>query len=95
MEFDSSLLPQNSAALMAAVTRQGVQLESLCLRTPLVFLTVRVLNMAFEKHVFVRMSVDHWKSYTDVPASYLPGTADPSTDRFYVSPGWQCLCCVR
>ena len=85
MDFDGSVLPQTCSSLLQAVTHSGVQLESLCLRPPLVFLTIRVLNLGFQKDVFVRMTTDGWASYTDVAASYLPGTADPSTDRFYVS----------
>jgi hypothetical protein len=86
-DFDTSVLPQNSASLLQSVTRRGVQLEALCLRAPLVFLTIRVLNLGFQKDVFVRMTTNNWASYTDIPASYLPGTADPSTDRFYVREG--------
>lgn len=85
MDFDASVLPQSSSELATDVAKNGVQLESVTLRMPLVLLTVRVLNLSFEKSVTVRMTTDGWQSYTDVKASYLPGSADPSSDRFYVS----------
>jgi hypothetical protein len=81
-----STAPAHAHALSRQVT----------LRSPLIFLTARVLNLAFEKTVSVRWTVDGWKTpQKDVPMFYLPGCADPSTDRFYVrgrspSPTWAC-----
>ena len=85
MDFDASSLPLSSEALLTAVATKGVQLESVTLRASLVLLTVRVLNLSFEKSVTVRVTTDGWASYDDVTASYLPGSSDPSSDRFYVS----------
>lgn len=72
---------------------KGVQLESLTLRHPIVFLTIRVLNIAFEKSVFVRVSSDNWATFNDVPADFLPSSVDPRADRFYASislPSFKC-----
>jgi protein phosphatase 1 regulatory subunit 3A/B/C/D/E len=46
---------------------------------------IRVANIAFDKRVFVRYSMDGWRkggTEYDVAASYLPGSNDGATDRF-------------
>uniref|UniRef100_A0A669QTY5 Protein phosphatase 1 regulatory subunit 3E n=1 Tax=Phasianus colchicus TaxID=9054 RepID=A0A669QTY5_PHACC len=44
---------------------------------------VRVLNLAYEKAVSVRYTLDRWASCSEVPAAYQPaGPADGLTDRF-------------
>ncbi|NXF82601.1 PPR3E phosphatase, partial [Sclerurus mexicanus] len=43
---------------------------------------VRVLNLAYEKVVSVRYTLDGWASCAEAPAAYQPGPPDGSTDRF-------------
>lgn len=45
---------------------------------------VRVINLAFVKHVFIRYTINNWSSYNDLDCSYLlNGTNDDKlTDRF-------------
>ncbi|NWS53704.1 PPR3E phosphatase, partial [Chunga burmeisteri] len=44
---------------------------------------VRVLNLAYEKAVSVRYTLNSWASCAEVPAAYQPvGPADGLTDRF-------------
>ncbi|NWW55094.1 PPR3E phosphatase, partial [Pedionomus torquatus] len=44
---------------------------------------VRVLNLAYEKAVSVRYTLDRWASCAEVPAAYQPaGPPDGLTDRF-------------
>ncbi|NXC49814.1 PPR3E phosphatase, partial [Penelope pileata] len=44
---------------------------------------VRVLNVAYEKAVSVRYTLDRWASCAELPAAYLPaGPPDGLTDRF-------------
>lgn len=44
---------------------------------------VRVLNLAYEKAVSVRYTLNRWASCAEVPAAYQPhGPPDGSTDRF-------------
>lgn len=81
----SDPLPDTQDELNAALLRQNVQLESVMLRAPLVFCTVRVKNISFQKSVFVRVTSDNWATQTDVEASYFPGSSDGRSDRFYVS----------
>lgn len=44
---------------------------------------IRVLNVSFEKHVYVRMSLDSWQSYYDLLAEYLPDSCNEETDQFF------------
>lgn len=43
---------------------------------------VRVLNLAFEKSVSLRYSLNDWITFVDSPASYVPSSSDGATDRF-------------
>ncbi|EDQ86434.1 uncharacterized protein MONBRDRAFT_33830 [Monosiga brevicollis MX1] len=86
MTFDVQQLPAGNVAVVHSLASKAVQLEQVTLRYPLAFLTVRVLNMAFEKRVFIRWSTDGWKTTKeDVVMTYLPSCADPSSDRFYAT----------
>ncbi|MGH0122333.1 UNVERIFIED_CONTAM: hypothetical protein FKN15_055093 [Acipenser sinensis] len=43
---------------------------------------IRVLNISFEKKVFVRYTLDNWLTFMDVPASYIYNSSNGTTDRF-------------
>ncbi|XP_077376194.1 protein phosphatase 1 regulatory subunit 3E [Festucalex cinctus] len=43
---------------------------------------VRVLNLAFEKSVSLRYSLNNWITFMDSLASYVPHSSDGATDRF-------------
>lgn len=43
---------------------------------------VRVLNLAFEKSVYLRYTLNNWTSYTDILAFYIPHSNDGKTDQF-------------
>jgi protein phosphatase 1 regulatory subunit 3A/B/C/D/E len=43
---------------------------------------VRVINLFYEKHVNIRYSLDDWKSFNDLKASYMNNSCDGLTDRF-------------
>lgn len=43
---------------------------------------VRVLNLAFEKSVFLRYSLNNWITFMDSLASYVPCSSDGVTDKF-------------
>eukprot|EP00045_Choanoeca_perplexa_P010197 m.101950 g.101950 ORF g.101950 m.101950 type:complete len:368 (+) comp15190_c0_seq9:1303-2406(+) len=85
LEFDSSTLPTTTTSMLVALSSHGVQVETVSLRCPLIFITVRVLNVAFEKKVFVRWTLDNWQSTKDEAMTFLPGCADPASDRFYAT----------
>ncbi|KAM4037079.1 protein phosphatase 1 regulatory subunit 3A [Anomaloglossus baeobatrachus] len=44
---------------------------------------IRVLNVSFEKQVYVRMSLDSWQSYYDLLAEYVPDSCNGETDQFF------------
>lgn len=44
---------------------------------------VRVLNLAFEKRVTLRYTLNSWLTFMDVPASYVPQSSDGLTDKFH------------
>ncbi|EGD77191.1 hypothetical protein PTSG_08284 [Salpingoeca rosetta] len=94
---DVGALPHTRVAMLHALSRKYVQLEDLTTHTPYLFFIVRVLNLAFEKSVIIRYTTDGWRSHHDVHADYLPGSSDPSSDRFYANlsfptaPGSGCI----
>jgi len=75
-------LPLSHEELMRQLSEQGIQLEHTIIRWPMVFLSVRVLNLAYNKRVFVRLTCDRWKTFTDVDATYLEQSSDGCTDEF-------------
>ena len=64
--------------------------ESTMVRWPLVFLSLRVLNISYEKTVFVRATFNGWKTFVDFPASYVETAQDQLTVGFQVC----CVVCV-
>ncbi|KAJ8411280.1 hypothetical protein AAFF_G00172860 [Aldrovandia affinis] len=46
---------------------------------------VRVLNLCYDKTVYVRTSLDGWSSHFDIQAEFVPGSSDGETDRFTFS----------
>ncbi|KAL4669703.1 hypothetical protein H8959_008257 [Pygathrix nigripes] len=43
---------------------------------------IRVLNVSFEKLVYVRMSLDDWQTHYDILAEYVSNSCDGETDQF-------------
>lgn len=58
----------------ANVDSNNVSLENVVLKGLAIKGTVKVKNICFEKHVFVRGTFDNWKSYRDVTADYVPSS---------------------
>ncbi|KAM8972059.1 protein phosphatase 1 regulatory subunit 3A [Pelodytes ibericus] len=44
---------------------------------------IRVLNVSYEKQIYVRMSLDDWQSYYDLLAEYVPDSCNGNTDQFF------------
>ncbi|KAM4712371.1 LOW QUALITY PROTEIN: protein phosphatase 1 regulatory subunit 3A [Anableps anableps] len=63
---------------------QMVELESIELLPGTTTLRgiIRVVNLCYSKTVFARVTLDHWSSYFDLLAEYVPGSSDRKTDRF-------------
>jgi hypothetical protein len=83
LAFDTPL-PMQEELVRETVTK-GVQLESVMVRSPLVFLTIRVANIAYNKDVIVHLTENNWATTKQVKASYLSGASDSKTDRFYAT----------
>lgn len=44
--------------------------------------TARVLNLAFEKRVYLRYTLNNWTTFMDILASYVSHSSDGQTDKF-------------
>ncbi|XP_029472341.1 protein phosphatase 1 regulatory subunit 3A isoform X2 [Rhinatrema bivittatum] len=71
--------------VMQKLYKQKVLLESVHFLPRLTSMKgiIRVLNVAFEKLVYVRISLDAWQSYYDILAEYMPESYDGETDQFF------------
>ncbi len=77
-------LPQTSEELALRVHEQKLELESLELLSGTTTLRgiIRVMNISFDKMVFVRTSLDSWKSHFDLLGEYVPGSKNGGMDCF-------------
>lgn len=93
--------PGASPTFLSRLTSQRVCLESVVSSGCALHAVIRVLNVAFEKLVVLRYSMDNWRSFCDLRAVYLPGSSDGISDRFgvdvYLTPQGDALVqmCVR
>ncbi|KAB5571519.1 hypothetical protein PHYPO_G00225840 [Pangasianodon hypophthalmus] len=77
-------LPLTLEELLYRVQEQKVDLESLELLPGTTTLkgTVRVLNLCFDKLVYIRTSLDCWSSHFDLLAEYVPESSQGVMDCF-------------
>nr|XP_046251180.1 uncharacterized protein ppp1r3ab [Scatophagus argus] len=77
-------LPLPSKELFFKVQEQKVELETIEILPGTTILkgVVRVLNISFNKAVYVRTTLDTWSSHFDLLAEYIPGSSDSLTDCF-------------
>ncbi|XP_073687620.1 uncharacterized protein ppp1r3ab [Garra rufa] len=77
-------LPQTAEELALRVQGQKLELESLELLSGTTTLRgiIRVLNICFDKMVYVRTSLDSWRSHFDLLAEYIPGSNNDGMDCF-------------
>lgn len=77
-------LPVTLEELLYRVQERKVELESLELLPGMTALkgTVRVLNLCFDKLVYIRTSLDCWSSHFDLLAEYVPESSQGITDCF-------------
>lgn len=78
------ILPRSTEELFAKVQKQKVELETIDLipGTTILKGVVRVLNMSYNKAVYIRTSLDTWSSHFDLLAEYIPGSSDSLMDCF-------------
>jgi len=77
--------PGMSRNFAERVLERRVLLETCLVAPTAIDGVVRVANIAYEKHVFVRYTMNGWLTFTDVLASYVHGSSNSSTDQFRFS----------
>ncbi|NXJ19450.1 PPR3A phosphatase, partial [Dicrurus megarhynchus] len=77
-------LPASQEELLQKVREQKVTLESVLLVPGITCMNgiIRVLNVSFEKQVYVRMTLNNWLSYYDILAEFMPNSCGSETDQF-------------
>ena len=77
-------LPGSQEELLERVHRCHVALESCSFDDLALAISgvVRVANVAFNKKILVRYSIDHWITQTDIDGEYIARSNDGPTDRF-------------
>lgn len=77
-------VPSSQEELDQRLEAQMVEMESIELLPGTTTLRgiIRVVNLCYTKSVYARITLDHWNSYFDLLAEYVPGSSDRKTDRF-------------
>uniref|UniRef100_A0A8D0EFS8 Protein phosphatase 1 regulatory subunit 3A n=1 Tax=Strix occidentalis caurina TaxID=311401 RepID=A0A8D0EFS8_STROC len=77
-------LPASQEELLQKVREQKVLLESVVFLPGITCMNgiIRVLNVSFEKMVYVRMTLNNWLSYYDILAEFMPNSCGSETDQF-------------
>ncbi|NXG59267.1 PPR3A phosphatase, partial [Hemiprocne comata] len=78
------MLPASQEELLHKVREQKVLLESVMFLPGITCMNgiIRVLNVSFEKRVYVRMTLNNWLSYCDILAEFMPNSCGSETDQF-------------
>lgn len=77
--------PGDQPNFLDVLNNKNVCLESACVQegaTIAICGTVRVRNLDFHKSVQIRYTLDGWKNFSDLQASYAPNSCDGFSDRF-------------
>mgnify|MGYP001793309221 CR=1 FL=1 len=74
--------PLNDAQVLFRLTTQNVCLEEIAFSCCTMSGTVRVRNIAYEKKVFIRYTVDEWETFEDKWADFVPYSSDGETEKF-------------
>ena len=77
--------PAMSRNFAERVAERRVSLETCLVAPDSIDGVVRVANLAFEKHVVVRYTLNGWLTFSDVRASYVHGSSNGGTDQFRFS----------
>ncbi|NXK35640.1 PPR3A phosphatase, partial [Piprites chloris] len=77
-------LPPSQEELLQKVREQKVMLESVLFLPGITCMNgiIRVLNISFEKQVYVRTTLNNWLSYYDILAEFMPNSCGNETDQF-------------
>ena len=77
-------MPRLRQDFLQCLRKQHVCLESVFVQDRMVTGIVVVENMAFEKTVSVRYSLDDWLSFNETVGTYISNSSSGNTDRFMV-----------
>ncbi|NXV76277.1 PPR3A phosphatase, partial [Atlantisia rogersi] len=77
-------LPSSQEELLQKLREQKVLLESVMFLPGITCMNgiIRVLNVSFEKLVYVRMTLNNWDSYYDILAEFMPNSCGSESDQF-------------
>lgn len=64
------------------LNEKKVLVETLYTKSVIISGIIRVMNMCFNKRVSIRYTIDKWKTFNNVDASYINNSCDGLTDRF-------------
>ncbi|MBN3287503.1 PPR3A phosphatase, partial [Polyodon spathula] len=83
-QVSPAFAPPTESELLETLRAQKVTVASVSLTAdPLsTLVSIRVLNVSYQKSVYVRATMDNWTSYFDHVADYIPGSFDGQTDQF-------------
>lgn len=77
--------PGGMSNFLDLVRERRVCLENALVRDPVTLAiqgTVRVINLDFHKSVHVRYTLDAWRNFSDLQATYVPNSCDGFSDKF-------------
>lgn len=68
--------------IIPLIYEKKVLLECLYTKDSTAYGTIRVDNCAYDKHVFIRLTKDEWKTFHDIQASHSMNYPHDNTDTF-------------
>ncbi|XP_053970999.1 glycogen-binding subunit 76A isoform X1 [Hylaeus volcanicus] len=77
--------PGGQANFLDLVRERRVCLENALVQDPVSFCiqgTVRVINLDFHKSVHIRYTLNSWRNFSDLQATYVPNSCDGFSDKF-------------
>lgn len=77
--------PGGLPCFLDKVREKQVSLENCAVTDPISLTitgSVRVRNLDFHKSVYIRYTIDNWKSFSDIQANYVDNSCDGFSDKF-------------
>ncbi|XP_011331769.1 dentin sialophosphoprotein isoform X2 [Ooceraea biroi] len=77
--------PGGMANFLDVVRERRVCLENVLVQDPVTLAiqgTVRVINIDYHKSVHIRYTLNAWRNYSDLQATYVPNSCDGFSDKF-------------
>ncbi|XP_050445601.1 glycogen-binding subunit 76A isoform X2 [Cataglyphis hispanica] len=77
--------PGGAANFLDVVRERRVCLENVLVQDPVTLAiqgTVRVINLDFHKSVHIRYTLNSWRNFSDLQATYVPNSCDGFSDKF-------------